>query len=113
MLKGRTDKRYCDDYCRSAYNNQRQSKLQGANFLRKVNSILRKNRRLLEELFVAGEAAGRVPAAVLVRKGFNFNYLTGVLVDQEGYIYYFCYEYGYKIIGKGYYCIIRHMEIRQ
>lgn len=45
-LKGRLDKKFCDDYCRNNYNNRLNS--DQSNYVRNVNNILRKNRRILE-----------------------------------------------------------------
>jgi hypothetical protein len=113
MLRGRMDKRFCDDYCRSAYNNKLLRNTQGAGLLRKVNSILRKNRRILEEMMAGGGEPVKVQQAVLVKKGFNFNYLTGVFADQDGSIYYFCYEYGYRIIDNEWFYVIKRLKIRR
>ena len=52
-LKGRSDKKFCDDYCRNNYNNQLKSIT--TNQMRNVNNALGKNRRILEELIPAGE----------------------------------------------------------
>ena len=107
------DKRFCDDYCRSAYNNELHRNMQGAGFLRKVNSILRRNRRILEEIMAGGENALKVQREILAKKGFNFNYLTGVFADQDGAIFYFCYEYGYRIIDNEWYYIMKRMKLMQ
>jgi lysozyme family protein len=96
MLRGRIDKRFCDDYCRSAYNNQQYQQNRGLGFVRRVNNVLRKNRRILEELVPAGAEMAKVPKSRLVKKGFNFNYLTCEQASgAEGVVYQFCYEYGY------------------
>ena len=48
-LKGRTDKKFCDDYCRNSYNNQ--LKASKNNLVRNINNALGKNRRILESFF--------------------------------------------------------------
>ena len=47
-LNGRADKKFCNDYCRNAYNNQ----LKSANspIIRNINNALVKNRRILEAM---------------------------------------------------------------
>ena len=110
MLRGRIDKKFCDDYCRSTYNNMQYQEDRGLSFIRKVNNVLRKNRRILEELVPPGEETSRVQRAKLVKKGFNFNYLTSAWSGPEGEICYFCYEYGY-LVEKDWYHIIKKEEI--
>jgi hypothetical protein len=61
--------------------------------MRNVNNILRRNRRILEELNPTGKT--KVPRKKLVSKGYNFDYLTSVYQTQNGKTYHFCYEYGY------------------
>lgn len=110
MLRGRIDKKFCDDYCRSSYNNKQYQENRGLSFIRKVNNVLRKNRRILDELVPAGEQTCRVPRARLVKKGFNFNYLTCLWSGPDGVVYHFCYEYGY-LAERDWYQIIRRDEI--
>jgi hypothetical protein len=110
MLRGRIDKKFCDDYCRSAYNNRQYQENRGLSFIRKVNNILRKNRRILEELAPPGEDTFTIPRARMVKKGFNFNYLT-CMQAREGVLYHFCYEYGYIPFGKDHYYVIKKMEL--
>jgi hypothetical protein len=97
MLRGRIDKKYCDDYCRSAYNNKLYQHDRSLNFMRRVNNILRKNRRILEELMLRNEEVSKISRSKLLKKGFNFNCFTSAYATAEGGIYYFCYEYGYQL----------------
>ena len=90
-IKGRSDKKFCDDYCRSAYNNRLNSDANPC--IRNINSILRKNRRILEEL-IPDETA-KTTRSRLIEKGFNFQFLTSTYTNKKGLMYYFCYEYGY------------------
>ena len=110
MLRGRIDKKFCDDYCRSAYNNRQYQENRGLSFIRKVNNVLRKNRRILEELVPADADTFTVLRSRLVKKGFNFKYLTCMQV-REGMLYHFCYEYGYIPLDKEHYQVVRKLEI--
>ena len=47
-VKGRTDKKFCDDFCRNKYNNQLKAGCN--NYVRNINNALGKNRRILESL---------------------------------------------------------------
>lgn len=93
-LVGRADKKFCDDACRSNYNNRRNNEESG--YLRKVNSILKRNRKILETLNPEGK--GKVKWRVLVREGFNFEYITDMNEMADGAQYRFCYEYGYLLL---------------
>ncbi|MFT3702593.1 MAG: DUF2116 family Zn-ribbon domain-containing protein [Agriterribacter sp.] len=92
-LKGRIDKKFCDDWCRNAYNNKRYSNLN--NVVKNINSILKKNRLILEKLIPDGKGIAKAPRKKLSEQGFNFEYITHTYTTQKGQIYFFCYEYGY------------------
>lgn len=92
-LKGRLDKKFCDDSCRNSYNNQQNSDQN--NFVRNVNNILRKNRRILEDLIPEGEEMKKMPKEKLAFEGFNFKYNTHQYQNQKGQVYFFNYEFGY------------------
>ncbi len=94
MLKGRADKKFCDDQCRSNYNNR--AKADDHSFLKEVNQILKKNRAIL----IANNPEGKtkVKKAALTRKGFDFNFHTHTYATQKGNTYIFCYEYGYLLL---------------
>lgn len=91
VVFGRSDKKFCDDQCRNAYNNSLNS--DNAPAVRSINNILRKNRRIMAELNVSGKT--KVPRNKLTELGFNFNYFTNLLKTKTGNTYYFCYEHGY------------------
>lgn len=95
-LKGRIDKKYCSDQCRTAYNNRLNS--DETTYVRNVNNILRRNRRILLELNPEGKS--RVSRAKLKVKGFDFSYFTSTYTTKEGSLYFYCYEQGYLPIEK-------------
>ena len=101
-LQGRSDKKFCDDQCRNSYNNQLNS--DSNNYVRNINNILRRNRRILEELNISGKT--NVPKNKLQEHGFNFNYFTNVLRTKNNKTYYFCYEHGYLPIENDWYMLV-------
>ncbi|HLS96393.1 hypothetical protein BC792_102254 [Sphingobacterium allocomposti] len=103
-LKGRSDKRYCDDACRNAYNNKLNSIPN--NFVRRVNGILKKNRRILEEL-LGEERMLKIPREKLLSKGLNFDFFTSQLANAKGQIYFFVYEYGYLPLDQDVFLLVR------
>lgn len=91
QLHGRIDKKFCDDLCRSNYNNKLYS--EKSTVIKQINKILRKNRSVLMELNPTGKT--KVARKKLLSKGFDFTFFTSVYQTGNGKTYYFCYEYGY------------------
>ena len=108
-FKGRADKKFCSDMCRNSYNNKLNSDT--TNYVRNVNNILRKNRRVLEEL-IPDETA-KASKTKLNEKGFNFNYYTNIYTTKKGTTYYFCYEYGYLPIENDYFFLVKRKDNKE
>ena len=108
-IKGRIDKKFCDDYCRNAYNNK--LKCVSNNMVRNINNALRKNRRILEEFLPDKEKMVKTNLEKLLEKGFMFKYFTHVYTNQKGNVYHFCYEYGYlSLEGNSFLLVKRNMD---
>ena len=105
-LRGRADKKFCGDQCRSNFNNR--SKTSDHSFLKQVNQILRKNRDILVDKNPNGKV--KVKRDELLRKGFNFGYHTHTYVTQRGITYIFCYEYGYLPLEDNEVLLVRREE---
>lgn len=90
-ITGRIDKKFCSDLCRNAFNNKVNS--DSTNYVRNINNILRKNRRILEDLLQGDKIT--LPKQKLVDKGFNFKYITNQSLTKNNHTYFFCYEYGF------------------
>jgi hypothetical protein len=91
-VKGRADKKFCDDFCRNSYNNKLVS--DSHSYVRQVNRVLIKNRKILEDL-LGTEGMIKQPKSLFIEKGFRFRYHTHQYLNRKGDVYYFCYEYGY------------------
>jgi len=91
QIQGRMDKKFCSDSCRSSFNNRLNS--DSTNFMRNINNILRKNRRILATLNPKGKS--KVNREQLEKEGFRFSYFTNKYVTRSGNEYYFCYDQGY------------------
>lgn len=94
VLHGRIDKKFCDDQCRSNYNNKLYS--ENSTVVKQINSILKRNRKILEELNPSGKT--RISRKKMLGRGFDFMYLTAFYKTGTGKTYYFCYEYGYLLL---------------
>ena len=91
-MKGRSDKKFCDDQCRARYHNRING--EDSNLIRRVNYALRRNRRILSALAEDGKKTIR--RSLLIQKGFDFEIITAIQVKKSGNPCYFCYEYGYS-----------------
>ena len=107
-VRGRSDKKFCDDYCRAAYNNDLKSAVN--NFMRNVNNALGKNRRVLESLIPDGEPTTKASRDKLIEKGFQFKYHTHQYQTTNGKTYFYCYEFGYLPIENNKYLIVKRTE---
>ena len=105
-IKGRSDKKFCNDICRNSYNNKLNSDT--TNYVRNINNILRKNRRVLEEN-LKGETT-TISKQKLVDKGFNFKYYTNQIVTKNSHTYVYCYEFGYLLLEKEMVLIVKRKE---
>jgi hypothetical protein len=92
VLEGRSDKIYCDAYCKSSYQYQK-SKTETPQFYNKVDKQLKRNRRLLKQYNKAGKAT--VKATILKNEGFNPNFFTHFWKNNKNEVYLFVYEYGF------------------
>jgi len=91
VLKGRKDQKFCSDYCRNSYNNRLNEDANSV--VRQINRILRKNRRILEELIHRKQVYKKVEE--MLELGFNFKYHTRVYQTKKGVTYFYCYDVGY------------------
>jgi len=105
-IKGRVDKKFCSDLCRNSFNNRSNSDTN--NFMRSINTILRRNRKILEELNPEGKS--KIQKDKLIAKGFNFNYYTNTYLTKTGNQYFFCYEYGYLRLEGDYFALVKRQE---
>ena len=104
-VKGRTDKKFCDDYCRNSYNNQLKSNT--TNLVRNINNALGKNRRILENQFTEGEEITKTTKQKLIQKGFQFKYFTNTYTNKKGNVYFFCYDLGYLPLENDWYLLVK------
>ncbi|MEO7835800.1 MAG: hypothetical protein ABIR50_10800 [Ginsengibacter sp.] len=107
-LKGRTDKKFCDDYCRNSYNNQLKSTKN--NLVRNINNALGKNRRILESFFKQEEEIAKTHKDKLLEKGFQFKYLTHTYTNKKGNVYFFCYDLGYMPLDNDWYLLVKRKD---
>lgn len=103
---GRADKKFCSDSCRNSYNNKLHQ--EDLNYMRSVNSILRKNWKILKDLNKSGKTTTH--REKLLKNGYDFNYCTNTYTTKAGDMYRFCYEQGIKELDNGFILIVRRDE---
>jgi len=108
VLHGRTDKKFCNDYCRNTYNNR--LKTINNNYVRNVNNALLKNRRILESLLPVEEEMSKTTKSKLLQLGFQFRYITHTYANKKGNTYFFCYEYGYLPLENDWYLVVKRKD---
>ncbi|MDB5210098.1 MAG: hypothetical protein JWQ30_925 [Sediminibacterium sp.] len=104
-INGRADKKFCNNFCRNAHHNQLNS--DGNNYIRNINHALRRNRRVLEELLLPAKLITKTTKRIMQNKGFSFHYYTHCSANKKGNRFHFCYEYGYRVVGKEQVLIVR------
>lgn len=105
VLHGRSDKKFCDDGCRNAFNNQ-QNSIQNKE-MRSINTVLKRNRAILLAKLPEGKKQVKVPKEQLLVMGFNLRYMTHQLVLPSGLSAHFCYELGLVILEENSCLIVR------
>src|SRR5438034_11239501 len=105
-LRGRSDKKFCDDYCRNNYNNQLRANLGHNSCVRNINNALLKNRKILQTILPNGDETAKANKEKLLNLGFQFKYLTHAYKTKRERTYYYCYEYGYLPLENDGYLIV-------
>lgn len=94
-LRGRSDKKFCDDYCRNQHNNHQRLHNPDNQRMRKINGLLEKNRKILESLLSTHEDTLKISRERLNSLGFSFRFITHIQTGRNGKTVYCCYDYGY------------------
>lgn len=110
VLRGRVDKKFCNDYCRNNYNNLQKQKGSQSPLVRNINATLLKNRKVLESLLPSTEETAKANKDKLQRLGFHFKYVTHLYTTKTGKTYYYCYDYGYLPLENDWYLIVKKKE---
>ena len=93
-LRGRTDKKFCGDMCRTSHHNK---KMQQKNkLIKNTISILTKNREVLNSISEKGDIF--ISIEVVNNKGFRKEYFTHHRTLENTGNYKCCFEFGIKEI---------------
>lgn len=113
LLKGRSDKKFCNDYCRNQFNNERKTKLLYFPALRMINNALLRNRKILSALLPEGKQQVRTSREILLSMGFQFRYITHYSRTRNGKTAYFCYDTGYLPLDNDRFLLLRKEPVIQ
>jgi len=97
-IKGRKDKKYCNQYCKSAFQ-YKNNKANEDSFYTDVLKQLRLNRKLLKLYNKSGKSIVRKEE--LLKEGFDPNRFTHYWKNNKGDVYLFCFEFGFLEKNEG------------
>jgi predicted nucleic acid-binding Zn ribbon protein len=106
-LRGRTDKRFCDDTCRNHHNNALRAREDI--IIKDINKILKMNRRILQSLVPDDAESASSSTRQLQFMGFHFNYFTHSQIKENGETFFFCYDFGYLILDQGKVLVVKNI----
>lgn len=102
---GRSDKKFCTDDCRNAYNNKLNK--DSTNLMRNINNRLRKNYRILDS-YQYFDGKTKTTKSKLFSEGFDFDYFTHFKVYKNGSEYRFVYGIGYKLLEEDWILLVKN-----
>ena len=102
-IQGRSDKKFCSDYCRNSYNNK--VNIDSKNLIRNTNNRLKKNYKTLSELNKSGKS--KVVRNTLNGHNFDFSLFTSIYKTKTGNVYYYVYDQGYLELDNDYFLLIK------
>ena len=88
-LVGRTDKKFCNDYCRNSFNNKRYRKEQYAK--REIQGVLNVNYSILKSICSQNSVAEST-LDHLAEKGYQMRFFTNLSLTGEGEVLRQCFD---------------------
>ena len=92
-IRGRIDKKYCNDHCRNNYNNQQ--RIPESSYVRRVTQSIRRNRNILFRL-LGNLNQTQIERDQLIEQGFRFRYHTHIENTVQGEHLICCYDMAYQ-----------------
>lgn len=97
-VRGRSDKRFCNDQCRNSLNSLKNAPANAT--IRSITNVLKKNRRVLEQLSGSGNTAP-IPKREMVNRGFQLEYCTQYIPQASGNPVICCFDFAYQVTANG------------
>jgi hypothetical protein len=105
-IQGRSDKKFCNDACRSSFNNIKYSDYN--THVKKVNQRLRNNHRVLQNLLEQHEEKW-ISETVLMNAGFQFQFYTHVHLHPDGMLFKMVYDCCYTGLERSMYYVAKRL----
>lgn len=105
ITSGRRGKKFCSDYCRVDFSNQKLAKTYRSPFVRNITNALIKNRGILETA-LSTEKTVKANRDNLTKQGFNFTYVTNTVTIGDR-TYFYCYDYGYLPLKNDWFLVVK------
>lgn len=105
LVRGRSDKKFCDDYCRNSHNNHK--RMVDGEDVRSIFGILKTNQRILLNLIGKEEEFAKVPLIELCEMGYNFKYHTHTNLSSSKLFFQFCFDVGIHKHTNGLVIVVR------
>jgi hypothetical protein len=97
-FSGREGKQFCGIRCKNTYNNERRKKT--ISETQTIDGYLHRNHEILSDLFATNQTKKQFfPKAVLVAKGFKFENITGIYLNNQGKMYHYVYNFAWMIFS--------------
>lgn len=104
ILRGRSDKKFCNDHCRNTHNNRLRAP--ETTFIRNITLVIRRNRAILKSVLGENKNAS-VERNMLIEQGFRFRYHTHLENQSQGEHVVCCYDVGYLPAEKDKVLVVR------
>lgn len=102
-IAGRSDKKYCNVYCRNQYNN---NKLNTEKQIHKaIHLILKRNWNILKNLTLQQPNPTKVHFHSMLNEGFNKHFFTHAILEDK---IFFCYDYSFSFCDDPLWVMITH-----
>jgi predicted nucleic acid-binding Zn ribbon protein len=102
---GRTDKRFCSANCR-AMQHRTMHQNNTPSIIKETNAFLLINYHILLAIWheQPKQNSGKlnqiiIPRIDLDKKGFRFNYITGIYINKEGKTYHYVYDFAWMLFS--------------
>lgn len=109
IKQGKRKKKFCSERCQHLVNQR--NRRSGYTYAQTVNSILLKNRNILQKLLPPGSKNIKIKRDLLVKKKFQFDYHTQIMPATKGNSYIYCYEYAYLEIEPDLFLIVKKADL--
>lgn len=104
---GRSDKIYCSTSCKNEYHHKLSTVTNIATA--RIDKILHRNRSILLEIMGKNKTRLTTSKMILDKKKFNYTYMTGYSINNQGKTYHHIYDFSYMLFSDPKVLIVRRI----